>query len=347
MRRENAPLANAGPVCYNPPLSMERKHIVKRLARMGVLFIILLAGLGGCFTQPFTGRHMTSSATVDADRLKQHVVVLSETFYPRAFENTNNLRACSDYILDHFRRAGARASFQEYPVMGIPTRNVLGSFGTGTNGRVVVGAHYDACSGTPGADDNASGVAALVELAYLLGKDPPRTGGVDLVAYCTEEPPFFDTDDMGSAVHARSLRDQGVAVKAMISLEMIGYFSDDRGSQKFPLPLFYLLYPHRGNFIAVVGRFADTRLIRTVKGGMLGATDLPVCALAAPTWVPGLDYSDHRNYWKRGYPAVMITDTAFYRNLAYHTRKDTADRLDYTRMSKVVVAVYEAVKSME
>jgi hypothetical protein len=169
---------------------------------------------------------------------------------------------------------------------------------------------------------------------------------VELAAYCTEEPPFFATDDMGSARHAARLREQGVDVQAMIALETIGYFSDQKGSQSYPLPLFHLFYPSRADFIGVVGNTRQRALIGDVKRAMRGATDLPVRSASIPGFVPGVDFSDHRSYWAYGYPAVMITDTAFYRNRAYHGPGDTAERLDYARMAKVVVGVCEAVKAL-
>jgi Zn-dependent M28 family amino/carboxypeptidase len=209
----------------------------------------------------------------------------------------------------------------------------------------VVGAHYDACGETPGADDNASGVAALIELGYLLGSNPPSRE-IELVAYVLEEPPFFRTPMMGSAVHAASIATEKETIVGVIVLETVGYFSEARGSQSYPSLLLKLIYPSRGNFIAVIGRWDQGQWVKRVKIGMKGATDLPVYSIRAPSVVPGIDFSDHLNYWPLGFNALMITDTAFYRNKAYHEKGDTADRLDYERMCKVVVAVFEALKSM-
>ena len=169
---------------------------------------------------------------------------------------------------------------------------------------------------------------------------------MQLVAYCLEEPPFFATDKMGSAAHAARLNRDRVPVIGMISLEMVGYFSDAPGSQTYPAAIMGLLYPDNGNFIGVVGRFQDMGLTRTVKAAMLGASDLPVFSINAPPLVPGIDYSDHRNYWPYGHEAVMITDTAFYRNFHYHTNEDTAGTLDYKRMAKVVQGVFAAVVAL-
>ncbi|HZG51707.1 MAG TPA: M28 family peptidase, partial [Pyrinomonadaceae bacterium] len=197
----------------------------------------------------------------------------------------------------------------------------------------------------PGADDNASGVAGLIELAYLLGGTPPAVR-VELVAFALEEPPYFRSPFMGSAVHAASLRAQGFAVRAMLSLEMIGYFSDQPDSQHYPVSFLKAFYPSQANFIAVVGKMDQGRTVRRIKKAMAEASPLPVYSINAPRSIPGVDFSDHLNYWNEGYDALMITDTAFYRNPHYHTSADTPDTLDYRRMASVVQGVYAAVLSL-
>lgn len=271
--------------------------------------------------------------------------VLSTEFSPRDESHPENLDRAADYIRAQFESAGAGVKEQSYDVGGTKYRNVIAGFGPNTGSRLIVGAHYDTAGPLPGADDNASGVAGLIELAYLLGKQklPVR---IELVAYTLEEPPYFRTEHMGSAVHAASLRKEDVEVKLMICLEMIGYFSDAPESQRLPAPFLKALYPSQGNFIAVVGRFGDGLLIRRIKGIMRSATALPVYSINSPTFVPGVDFSDQLNYWNAGYDVVMITDTAFFRNPNYHTSQDTADKLDYKRMAMVVEAVYAAVMAM-
>ena len=161
---------------------------------------------------------------------------------------------------------------------------------------MVIGAHYDSYGDTPGADDNASGVAGLIELAHLLKKNPPKNA-VELVAYTLEEPPFFNGENMGSAHHARAFKTTGRPLKLMISLEMIGYFSDEAHSQNYPTGLLKTFYPTKGNFIGIIGRASDSKETRRVKALMSGATDLPVYSMNAPvSLVPGLDFSDHRNF---------------------------------------------------
>jgi len=224
-------------------------------------------------------------------------------------------------------------------------QNVRATFGDSEGPRLIIGAHYDAHRDTPGADDNASGVAGLIELAYRFGETPPK-GTVELVAYTLEEPPFFGSKEMGSYLHARETRSMETEVIGVIVLEMIGYFSDEPGSQDYPSPIFQLIYPNKGNFIGVVGKLEHRAFTKSVKAGMKGATDLPVYSVNAPAAVPGIDYSDHRNYWRFGYEAVMVTNTAFYRNKAYHTPEDTWERLDYERMAKVVIGVESAARKL-
>jgi hypothetical protein len=281
----------------------------------------------------------------DPERLERHVRIVCETFFPRSHAQPENLARASGYIYKEFEQARGRVSYQPYEVNGHTYRNVIASFGPETQERIVVGAHYDTAEELPGADDNASGVAGLIELAYLLGSESSPMQ-VELVAYVLEEPPFFGTAQMGSAVHATSLKQLGASVRIMIALEMIGFFSDSKNSQRFPLPLLKLFYPSRGNFIAVVGDLSRGSTVRRIKKAMAGASALPVYSINAPRFVPGIDWSDHLSYWEAGYSAVMITDTSFYRNANYHTAHDTPDTLDYQRMAMVVQGVHSAVLAL-
>jgi hypothetical protein len=279
---------------------------------------------------------------IDPARLEKHVRRLAESFIPRDERHPENLDRAAAYIRGEFEQAQGVVSDQAYQAGGQTYRNVIARFGPETPERIVVGAHYDAAGPMPAADDNASGVAGLIELAYLLGRaELPLQ--VELVAYTLEEPPYFGTAYMGSAVHARSLQEQKIPVRLMISLEMIGYFSDAPDSQDYPLDSLRLLYPSRGNFIAVAGKLDQGLVTRRVKRAMRGASPLPVYSINAPRSIPGIDLSDHLNYWLAGYPAVMLTDTAFYRNRNYHTPWDTPETLNYERMAMVVQGVYAAV----
>lgn len=321
--------------------------ITRALAGSTLGVAILLVGAWCVVSQPLATQPPGSNAPVNVslDRLEAHVRTLSETLVPRSFAYPANLDRAAAYIAEQFRGAGGVVSEQPYQVNGRTYRNVIARFGPDTRERIVVGAHYDAAGDFPAADDNASGIAGLLELARLLGA-ASLPMQVELVAYSLEEPPFFRTPYMGSAVHARSLKEQNIPVRAMFSLEMIGYFTDAPNSQRFPLGFLHAFYPSEGNFITVVGKLGQGGLVRRVKRAMRRASSLPVHSISAPRFIPGVDFSDHVNYWDAGYDAVMITDTAFYRNPNYHTSLDTAGTLDYRRMAMVVEGVHAAVLAL-
>ena len=308
--------------------------------------LLVAAALWWLVTQPllFTGTAL-ETPPIDPERLREHVRMLSVIFFPRDEQHPENLEWAGRYIADQFEKAGARVTRQPYEAGGATYSNVIATLGPATRERVVVGAHYDVEGRRPGADDNASGVAGLLELAGMLHAAPPGRR-VDLVAYALEEPPYFNTPAMGSSVHAGSLRREGIPLRGMISLEMIGYFQDAPRSQTFPLPGLGWLYPTTGNFVTVVGHLGQLSLVRRVKRAMKTAGRLPVYSINAPRMIPGIDLSDQLSYWAAGYPAVMISDTAFYRNPNYHTMHDTMDTLDYPRMAEVVRGVFAAVRAL-
>ena len=316
-------------------------------ASLGLVLALVGVGIWFLLTQP-VGRAagpVSRTSAVSARRLEDHVRVLARECTPRDGANPANMDRAASYITRQFEMSGASVSDQSFPAAGATFRNVVASLGPATRERIVVGAHYDAAEGHPGADDNASGVAGLLELAPLL-RGVPLARRVELVAYALEEAPHFATPEMGSVVHVERLHAEGARVEAMISLEMIGYFSDRPDSQTFPFAALKLFYPRTGNFIAVAGRPRDAALVRRVKVSMRSASDLPVYSINAPRSVPGLDLSDHASYWDRGDPAVMVTDSAFYRNPNYHTAGDLPETLDYRRMAKVVAGVARAVRDL-
>lgn len=326
---------------------MINKKILKRIS-FPLIRVVCICALfvyvSGCMiSQPSFRKNKLSSLTVDPARLRTHVEKLSKDFHPRNWMEIENLNNCADYIADQFEKAGAMVENQEFKVYGKTYRNVIGRFNAGKGSRIIIGAHYDTCEQTPGADDNASGIAGLIELAYLLGKHLPEKE-IELVAYPLEEPPFYNTPNMGSAVHAKSVAEDKANIAGVVVLEMIGYFDDSKGSQSYPMRMLHLIYPDRGNFIAVIGPWNQGKWVKKIKTGMKGTSDLPVYSMRAPAAVPGVDFSDHKNYWPYGINAVMITDTSFYRNKHYHEDTDTADKLDYDRMAKVVIAVFEAIQ---
>jgi hypothetical protein len=313
------------------------------VAGVSIFFALVLTGLVtfGWYqlTQPFV---VATSSKVDAGadsvRLEKYVRKISLDFPDRSFDNLTRLDGAAAYIESELVALSLPVESQRFTAKGRPYRNLVVKLGPDTADVVVIGAHYDVAGEQPGADDNASGVAGLLELARLL-KGQSLKRRVELVAFTNEEPPFFRTPNMGSAVHAKSLKDAGKRVSLMLSLECIGYFSDAAGSQSHPVRLLDSIYPTVGNFIALVGYYQDGAVSRRVKSAMISASDLPVHSINAPGFVVGIDFSDHLNYWNEGFVGMMVTDTAFYRNKAYHTPQDTHDRLDYARMAKVVDGV--------
>ncbi len=321
----------------------------ERGGRITILLTLLLLLAGACgfawfwVTQPlpFTQSPRSPAETVDPRRLEDHVRALV-AIRSRSFGYPEQLDRAAAYIRRRLEATGAAVAEQTFTEGGDTYRNLCARFGPEAGDRIVVGAHYDTADENPGADDNASGVAGLLELAILLGHNPPPTR-VDLIAFTLEEPPAFGTGLMGSAHHAASLRTSGVRLRAMICLEMIGFFSERPNSQHYPLPGLGRLYPPRGDFIAVVGRLREGWLVRRIKSAMRRTSSLDVQSLNAPGLVPGVALSDHRAYWAYGYPAVMVTDTSMYRNLAYHSEDDLPETLDYARMAEVVAGLRSAV----
>ncbi len=322
---------------------------VKRMVMgiLGAAVLLMVTGIWAWFTltRPFCGSHRTAAGMPAADpaRLRTAVETLCADFAPRDHAHPENLDRAADFIAARFEGAGWAVERQRYDVRGLGYQNVIARAGPDTREVVVIGAHYDTAGDQPGADDNASAVAGVMELARLLAGEPLKTR-VELVAYSLEEPPHFRTEHMGSAVHARRLAERGAEVRLMVAVEMIGCFEDAPGTQEYPMAFLKLFYPSAGNFIAVVGKWGQGRTLCRVKRAMRSSGGLPVHALNAPAGTPGADLSDHRNYWARGWPAVMVTDTAFMRNPRYHTADDTPDTLDYARMARTVEGLRAVVR---
>jgi len=276
--------------------------------------------------------------------LKNHVIELSRNIGERNAIRYESLEKAAEYIETSFKGFGFKPESQVYGLEGRDFRNISVTL-TGTHTPeeiVVIGAHYDTVPGTPGADDNASGVAGLLELARLFaGRETGRT--LRFVAFTNEEPPFFRSRKMGSRVYAREARQKGEKIIAMICLEMIGYFSDEKNVQGYPLPFMKTFYPDTADFIAVVGNLRSRSLVKQVASGLKGQSGVGVESLTTFEWVPGVDFSDHYSFYKEGYPAVMITDTAFYRNVHYHMHTDTPKTLDYSSMAYVVLGLKQAI----
>ena len=282
--------------------------------------------------------------------LKTWVEYLALEIGRRPAVRVDLLRKVADRLTDTFIDLGYEVSHQPVPYKKTHHLNVIARpRGTAdypsTQPLIVVGAHYDSVSGSPGADDNASAVAGLMEMARLLADGPPAN--LRLVAFCPEEPPAYRTSTMGSYIYAKELKKNGVKLEGMICLEMIGYFNDKPGSQSYPLPLMNLIYPDTGNFIAIVGNIRSANWTRKITKLFKKGTDLPVESLNAPALMVGIDFSDHWSFNKFGYPALMVTDTAFYRTPHYHRMTDLPDTLDYVRAAKVIDGLTYAIKVME
>ena len=291
----------------------------------------------------------TSVSTTDvAARLRGHVRQLAGAIGPRNLQHYPALKGAERYIEAEFARPGYTVRRQPFRAGGFEVANFeVERPGTTTPDRIVViGAHYDSAGRSPGADDNASGVAVLLELARLYASATlHRT--VRFVAFVNEEPPHFMTETMGSLVYARAAASRGERIEAMLSLESLGYFNDERGSQRYPAP-FSLFFPDRGNFLAMVSNFRSAPLLRTARSAFTSGTRLPVIASPAPARIPGVGWSDHWSFWQQGYRAIMLTDTVPYRNPHYHSISDLPDPLDYTRLVEVVrgcAAVVERLAS--
>ena len=278
------------------------------------------------------------------DRLYNDVAFLTSITPARNYRNTAALQKAYTYIQTEFEKAGAAPELQTWHAEGQDYKNVIASYNASKKQRLIVGAHYDVCGDQPGADDNASAVAGLLETARMIFEAKPDLNyRIDFVAYCLEEPPFFGSQDMGSYVHAQSLHDTNIAVIGMICFEMIGYFSDAPHSQPFPSPELAKLYPHTANFIIVVGIEQHKAFNYTVHRLMADGSGIDVQLIHFPSEAGLAGLSDQRSYWLFGYPALMINDTAFIRNPNYHTKHDTIETLDFDKMTEVVNSAYNAV----
>jgi len=279
------------------------------------------------------GSHAAAAPLADA--LRRHVHALAGAIGERNVFRPEALAAAEDYIAGAWRDQGRAVGLQRYTTRGVDCANVeVALRGTARpNEIIVVGAHYDSVDGSPGADDNASAVAVLLELARMLGtRTLART--VKLVAFVNEEPPFFFWGEMGSGVYAKAARARSDDIRLMCSLEMLGCFSDAPGSQSYP-PLLGRFYPDRGNFVAFVSNLRSRRALKAAVAAFRASSDFPCESAALPAWIPGVAWSDQLSFWRAGYPAIMVTDTAFHRYAYYHTAFDTPEKLDYARMAQV------------
>ncbi len=284
----------------------------------------------------------------ESARLYSHVEFLTQIRPFRNYRNLASLKQASDYIRSSFQEFGLTTLDQQWEAEGNTYTNVIASYQPDAPRKLVVGAHYDVAGDQPGADDNASAVAGLLETARLLSENRPQLDyGVEFVSYCLEEPPFFTSDLMGSYIHAKSLKDQKTPVLGMICYEMIGYFSDEPGSQQYPSPEFADRYPSAGNFIIVVGVQQGQEFNRKFFNLMREGSEVDVQMVEFPEKSGLAAMSDQLSYWKFGYDALMINDTSFLRNPNYHEETDTIDTLDFEKMRAVVDGCYRGIVGLE
>jgi hypothetical protein len=298
------------------------------------------------------GKNISSAAPLSPEEidlraeLKSDVQTLAGEIGERNMTRYTQLNAAADFIEDSFSRAGLRPRRDSYEVRGQACHNIEAEI-PGTRPNVVlIGAHYDSVFGSPGANDNGSGVAALLALARRFARKPAQQT-LRFVAFVNEEPPYFLTEQMGSFVYAGRCKARGDRISAMISLETIGYFSDAPHSQTYPALGLGVFYPTVGNFIGFVSNVHSRALLRRSIALFRKHAKIPSEGAALPSFVPGVSWSDQWAFWQHGFPGIMITDTAPFRYPHYHSATDTPDKLDYDRFALVVSGMQKVIQELE
>lgn len=303
-----------------------------RLKRTSIVTLILLLNV------------FRSNAQADSAQLYQLLDTIVGMGY-RVYSDTAVLDRVGGFIEAEFNKRSAQTYRQTYQIGGFQYSNIIALVGDTTKPRIVIGAHYDVCGEQDGADDNGSGVAGMIVALDQL-KEYSGDYCLEFVAFTLEEPPLYNTEYMGSLQHATWLKNRGVEVFGMISLEMIGYFSDAKKSQSYPLGILKLIYGGKGNFITLVRKFDKGKFTRRFTKAFRKSKCIKTKKFTGPKKLTGIDFSDHRSYWSSGFDALMITDTSFYRNANYHKKSDTIETLDFNRMADVVNAVVFAINKL-
>lgn len=299
------------------------------------------------FNFPVSGAAMNGiqfDSHISKQRIENYLNLLTVEIGERSVRQWGRHGRARDAIQAAFEQVGLHPTLETYDYKGVPVSNVIAEIKRGENPskRYVVGAHYDTVAGTRGADDNASGVAVLLELAAVLQENRDLLDEdwvIRLVAFALEEPPVFSSRFMGSKVHARAMQENQEQLEGMICLEMVGYTCREEGCQSYPFPLNFMDYPKTGEFIGIVGNFSSRGFTAALQHAFQRNSALPVISLSVPFngWLtPTIRFSDHASFWDHGFNAVMITDTAFYRNPHYHLPSDTMDKLDFDFMAELV-----------
>lgn len=297
---------------------------MKFLKRLITFIAVLFAGLyiwGKIYS--IHPALITRTIAADSIRMKNDLYYLTKECRFRNYRHPDQLKKAANYIAEQFAAVSGSVQHQLYDLGELNYENVICSIGPTDAERIIIGAHYDACGDQEGADENASGVAGLLELARVL-KDKQLKYRIDFVAYSTEEPPYFGGKSMGSYVHASSLFENHIKVKGMICLEMIGVYFNEPNTQDYPLSFLEWFYGNKANYITVAQQFSNGDFGNFICKRMKQEQVIPTKSFTAPSWFGGVKLSDQRNYWYYDYSAVMVTNTAFYRDKNYHTTDDTA-----------------------
>ena len=288
-----------------------------------------------------------SSAEIELrDELIADVQTLAGQIGERNMARYPQLNAAADFIENSFSRAGLQPRRDTYELHGRACHNIEAEIRGVSPEILLIGAHYDSVFGSPGANDNGSGVAAMLALARRFARKSAQHM-LRFVAFVNEEPPYFLTDEMGSFVYAGRCKARGDQISAMISLETIGYFSDAPHSQTYPSLGLGIFYPTVGNFIGFVGNVHSRPLLRRAIALFRKHARIPSEGAALPAFVPGVSWSDQWSFWQHGYPGIMITDTAPFRYPHYHSATDTPDKLDYDRFALVVDGVEKMIEGLD
>jgi hypothetical protein len=324
--------------------------VKRRPAALALAALVVSLALTGFFMSSLPGKShagplppATEPERELARELRRDVEKLAGEIGERNVARPDALAQAADFIEQSLSDAGLLPRRQSYDVGAVRCHNLEAEL-AGSSEIVVIGAHYDSVIGAPGANDNGSGVAATLALARRFAREHPRRT-LRFVLFANEEPPHFQTADMGSVRHARRARERGEQIVAMLSLETLGYYSDAEGSQSYPPPV-GLFFPSTGDFVGFVSNLSSRRLLREVVGSFRSHTRFPSQGAALPAFVPGVGWSDQWAFWQEGYPALMVTDTAPFRYPHYHTSADTPDKLDYDRLARVVAGLERVVRQL-
>lgn len=318
---------------------------MKRAIKYSILIVLGFISIFVLQNYPFSADAKNLSRLSDTSNIKRNLESLISITGYRNHKNIDALDTVSERIRIEFSKYTERIAVQDYKVKENNYKNIIASFGPEDGERIIVGAHYDVCGDQDGADDNASGVAGILELARLL-KEQDLKYRIDLVAYTLEEPPYFNTKLMGSYMHAKSLHDANIPVKGMVSLEMIGYYSDEENSQSYPIGIMKWIYGDKGNFITIVQKSFCGSFAKEFKRISFNNCSIATKSFRTPSFLGGANLSDHQNYWKFGYSAVMVTNTAFFRNHNYHTKLDKLEALNIGKMGLVIDGVFRTLVSL-